>query len=168
MKMFLSQLKVFCTQPNSFVIFVSISLMAIGCATMQPIPSLKTASLKFRTERTINNGKKLPIDIIYITYVQELREVTRYGPELWFEGNKREEWKQKESISIEGGQTKIVELNPRIMERTVLIVILADYEGQKDPRAQQIIVDYAGKDSELILVREDSIMAENKSLQYVR
>ncbi|MBN2717192.1 MAG: hypothetical protein JXX14_15170 [Deltaproteobacteria bacterium] len=135
---------------------------------MKPIPALKTASLKFRTEKNINSGKKLPIDIIYITYVQELREVTRYGPELWFEGNKREEWKQKESISIEGGQTKVVELNPRIMERTVLLVIIADYEGQKDPRAQQIIVDYAGKETEIILVREASISAENKSLQYVK
>jgi predicted component of type VI protein secretion system len=168
MKISLSRLMAFYTQPSKYIITVLITILTVGCATMQPIPSLKTASLEFRTEKSINNGKKLPIDIIYISYVQELREVTRFGPELWFEGNKREEWKQKESISIEGGQTKIVELNPRIMERTVLIVVMADYEGQKDPRAQQVIIDYAGRNSELILVREDSIMAENKSLQYVK
>lgn len=168
MKIFLSRLMAFCTQPNKFIILIFVGMMGSGCATMQPIPSVKTASLKFLTEKEINNGKKLPIDIIYITYVEELREVTRYGPDLWFETDKRNEWKLKESISIEGGQTKIVELNPRIMERTVLLVIMANYEGQKDPRAQQIIVDYAGKENELILVRHDSIVADNKSLQYVK
>lgn len=168
MKISLSQLKASYTQPNRLLVLLLIGIVNIGCATMQPIPGVATSTLKFRTEGEINGGKKLPIDIVYITYVQELREVTRYGPELWFEGNKRDEWKQKESISIEGGQTKVVELNPRIMNRTVLLVIIADYENQNDPREQQVIVDYAGKENEVIMVRHDSIIAENKSLQYIK
>jgi hypothetical protein len=144
-----------------------IAALACGCAGVKPITPVDTNKIVLTAAQEINNGKALPVDVVYITYVQELRQVVRYGPEEWFEGKKRELWNQKESISIQGGKTVVVPLDPRILERTVLLVIIADFENTVDPAKQQVIIDYAGQQEETILVKESSLMPENKSLRYI-
>lgn len=148
-------------------IAMSLLAFAFGCASMTPITPVPTQKVVFTAAKEINNGKALPIDVVYITYVQELRQVVRYGAEQWFEGKQREQWNQKESVSIQGGSTVTVELDPRILERTVLLVIIADFENTKDPSKQQAIIDYAGQQNETILVKESSLMPENKSLRFI-
>lgn len=169
MKTYLLQLMAFCTGHSKHFLLLIVAAWLLGaCATIKPIDPVKTVSLQFKAEKEINSDKKLPIDIVYITYVQELRELNRYSPEIWFEGNKRSEWKQKESLSISGGEKQTIELNPRILERTVLLVVIADYQNQNDASKQQIVVDYAGKEHEVILVRDSFIEPTNKSLQYIK
>ena len=148
---------------------LSAMLIAAGCGTtLQPIEPVETQYIEFKCEPKINGGKPLSIDIIYITYVQELREVSRLGPKQWFENQKRDEWKFKESVVLKGGDHAVVTLDPLILERTVLLVIFADYKSVLDPAYQQVVVDFAGKESEVILVQKSRLQAENRSLRYVK
>lgn len=165
MRIFSSLLTAYFTE----LLVCAIALSAFGCATtLQPIEPIATRYLKFECDTVINGGKNLPIDVIYITYVDELREVTRLGPTEWFQADKRKQWKFKESVVLKGGDQAVVELDPLILDRTVLLVIFADYAGSLDPAARQVIVDFAGKEAETIEVQKSRLQPKNDSLRYVK
>ena len=145
------------------------TFLILGCGTtLQPIEPIETRYIEFRCDSIINGGKSLAIDIIYITYVQELREVTRLGPKEWFETENREQWKFKESVMLKGGDQAVVKLDPLILERTVLLVIFANYKSVFDPAYQQVVVDFAGKETEIIEVQKSRLQPKNVSLRYVK
>lgn len=154
----------------STVSFISLlALVAVGCGTtLRPVEPVGTRYIEFQCEHKINGGKPLAIDIIYITYVQELREVTRLGPREWFEAEKRKEWKFKESVMLKGGDQAVVQLDPLILERTILLVIFANYKSVFDPAYQQVVVDFAGKETEIISVQKSRLQPKNASLRYVK
>lgn len=154
-----------------FIKYVSVFFPCIilGCGTtLQPIEPIETRYIEFDCDKTINGGKNLQIDVIYITYVQELREVTRLGPKQWFETENRNQWKFKESVILKGGDQAVVKLDPLILERTVLLVIFANYTSVFDPAYQQVVVDFAGKETEIIEVRKSRLQPENTDLRYVK
>lgn len=166
--MFLLRLTVYCTSCIARLLLVVAFLVMAGCgATMRPIEPIKTRAIEFQSDGRINNGKSLDIDVIYITYVQELRDITRVGPNQWFEGKQRGQWKFKESTKIKGGQQVVVKLDPLILKRTVLLVVFANYQNTTNPSDKQVIVDYAGRDGEIIWVNESNLEPKNKSLQYL-
>lgn len=147
-------------------------LFVTGCggsqATMRPFEPIKTRHVQFQCEGNVNNGKPLAIDIIYITYASELREVTRLGPKGWFEAETRAQWKFKESVVVKGGDNMVVKLDPTVLNRTVMLVVYADFKNVLDPSGQQVIIDYAGKAKEIVDVRRISIQARSKALRYVK
>ena len=149
---------------------VTIGLLSVlGCGTtLRPIEPVETQKVQFICDPVINSGKNLEIDIIYITYVQELREVMRLGPKQWFETEKRAQWKFKESVTLQGGDNAVVTLDPVVLKRTVLLVVFANYSGVLDPANQQVVIDYAGQESELIRVEKSRILPQNESLRYVK
>ena len=150
-------------------LFFCFAVLSTGCGTtLHPIEPIETRYIEFRCDGVINASKPLPIDIIYITYVQELREVSRLGPRDWFETEQREQWKFKESVMLKGGDQAVVKLDPLVLERTVLLVIFANYRGVFDPAHQQVVVDFAGKETEIIDVKKSRLQPRNKSLRYVK
>ena len=161
-------MKIFSLPSTVFSISL-LALVAVGCGTtLRPVEPVGTRYIEFQCERKINGGKPLAIDIIYITYVQELREVTRLGPREWFEAEKRKEWKFKESVMLKGGDQAVVQLDPLILERTILLVIFANYKSVFDPAYQQVVVDFAGKETEIISVQKSRLQPKNVSLRYVK
>lgn len=151
------------------LLLVCVVFLSLGCGvTLRPIEPVETRYIEFQCDPIINDGKPLAIDIIYITYVQELREVTRLGPRQWFETENREQWKFKESITLKGGDRAVVKLDPVILDRTVLLVIFANYKSVFDPAYQQVVVDFAGNDTETIEVQKSRLQPVNKSLRYVK
>jgi hypothetical protein len=145
------------------------ALLTLGCGTtLQPIEPIETRYITFQCDGAINGGKNLPVDIIYITYVEELREVSRIGPKDWFTAKKRDQWKFKESVVLRGGDEAVVKLDPLILDRTVLLVIFADYSSVLDPAAEQVVIDFAGKESETIAVEKARLQPKNVSLRYVK
>ena len=155
----------FCTR--AFIIAGALSLLSCGAA-IRPMEPLTTAFLELQVDDHINNGQSLTIDVIYITYVQELREVTRLGPDEWFRGGHRSQWKFKESVKVNGGEQQIVALDPLVLDRTVMLVIYANYENILNPAAKQVIIDFAGLEREVIEVQSTGLHPKNKSLQYVK
>jgi hypothetical protein len=150
-------------------LIVGVALLGTGCGTtLRPIEPIDTQYIELRCDSVINAGKPLAIDIIYITYVQELREVTRIGPTDWFKAKTRDEWKFKESVMLKGGDEAVVKLDPLILERTVLLVIYANYKNVLSPANKQVIIDYAGQSSEVIDVEKSRLQPVNKSLRYVK
>lgn len=145
---------------------------ASACAgsqeSLRPLEPLTTKVVEFRAEPQINNGQPLSVDVIYITYAQELREVTRIGPNGWFTASKRGSWKLKESVLVEGRQTVEVTLDPSILERTVMLVIYADYKNTNEPADKQVIVDFAGRKKEVVKVTPKALEPGNPSLRYVK
>lgn len=140
-----------------------------GCgASMHPIEPVKTKYIEFKCEQGVNAGKALRIDVIYVTYVQELREVSRLGPKEWFKTEKREQWKFKESIVLNGGENLTVKLDPLVLKRTVLLVVFADFANELDPANQQVIVDFAGREKEVIWVERTRLQPKNEALRYVK
>jgi hypothetical protein len=166
------KMKMFSSLSTACFISLSVSLAAfftLSCGTtLQPIEPVETRYITFQCDSVINGGKNLSVDIIYITYVQELQEVTRLGPGEWFRAEKREQWKFKESVVLKGGDEAVVKLDPLILERTVLLVIFADYSGGRNPGDQQVVIDFAGKESEIIEVQKSRLQPRNVSLRYVK
>lgn len=151
------------------LLFTLVFLFLGGCGTtLRPIEPVETRYIEFRCDSVINGGKPLSIDIIYITYVQELREVSRIGPTDWFKTKKRDEWKFKEQVMLKGGDEAVVKLDPLILERTKLLVIYANYKNVLAPSAKQVVIDFAGKSSEIINVEKSRLQPNNKSLRYVK
>ncbi len=151
------------------ILCVYLVLGCLGCgASIQPFSPIKTRHIEFHCEQMINNRQDLAIDVVYVTYVHELRELTRLGAKQWFKGQHRAEWKFKESITVQGGDTLVVKLDPIVLKRTVLLVIYADYQNVLLPTDLQVIVDFAGKKREVIEVKNTGLQARNKSLRYVK
>lgn len=146
--------------------------LASACAgsqeSLRPLEPLTTKVVEFRADPQINNGQPLSVDVIYITYAQELREVTRLGPNGWFAASKRGSWKLKESVLVEGGRTVEVTLDPLILERAVMLVIYADFKNTSDPADKQVIVDFAGRKKEVVEVTQKALEPANPSLRYVK
>lgn len=148
---------------------IALLLLCIGCGgAIRPFEPVKTQAIGFQADGVINNDEALEIDIIYITYVQELREVTQVGPSSWFNAQKRAQWKFKESFTIKGGQNIMVKLDPLILKRTVLLVIYANYKNTSDPSHKQTIIDFAGKNREIIYVKQSHLEPKRQSLRYVK
>ncbi len=139
-----------------------------GSQNLRPLLPLPTRVVEFQAAPGLNNGNPLSVDIIYITYAQQLREVTRLGPKGWFQAPKRGSWKLKESVLVEAGKNVVVKLDPLILERTVMLVIYADYKNSMNPADTQVIVDFAGKKKEIVKVTEKALEPVNPSLRYVK
>jgi hypothetical protein len=165
MKTFSSRLPV--CSIRGLLLVLALGVSACG-TTLQPIEPVETQYIEFRCDSVINAGKPLAIDILYITYVQELREVARIGPTDWFKTQKREEWKFKEQVMLKGGDEAVVKLDPLILDRTVLLVIYANYQNVLAPSNKQVVIDFAGKTSEIISVEKSRLQPRNKSIRYVK
>ena len=154
---------------SAIAISIALVLGSAGCGgAIPPFEPVQTRAIGFQADSVINNDQALEIDIIYITYVGELREVTRLGPTAWFKAEKRSQWKFKESFIIKGGQKAMVELDPLILKRTVLLVVYANYANTPDPTDKQVIVDYAGQNKEIIFVKQSNLEPKRRSLRYVK
>jgi hypothetical protein len=152
----------------AIIIIAAWSCALAGCAANRPFEPIATRQIEFRCDQEINGGLILPVDVIYISYVDELREVARYGPDEWFASERRGFFKQKTSLSLKGAQTLLLDLDRDLLTRTRLIVVYVDYAGISDPAAQQVVIDYAGLEKEVIFVKEDRLIPENKQLTYIQ
>ena len=152
--------------------FVLLALMIVGCGgnqkKMEPIQPVLTNTIEFKCDDKINAGTGLEIDIIYVTYVHELREISQIGSFDWFLENRRAEWKFKETVTVNGGEDFSVQLDPLILKRTVLLVIYANFQNVMEPAQRQVIIDYAGQKHEVIAVSNKGLSPLNKALEYVK
>jgi hypothetical protein len=140
----------------------------MGCATFKPLDLIPTREIEFRAATQINGGNLLPIDVIYIAYYEELREVTRYGPDQWFDSPRRQGWAAKETLSLQGGDVITIELDRKLLARAKMVVVFADFESVTDPAAQQVVIDYAGQKRETVLVEESRLAPSNEALKYMK
>lgn len=148
-----------------FISFVSAVLLAAsGCGGVS-IEPVETRTIIFKADSEINYQQLLPIDIIYVTYLHELRDLTSLGPNRWFNSDKRQNWAAKKSVSIVGGQRLVVELNSRLASRSPFIVVFATFKGVSDPAPQQVVLDSQAKQVEYISVHSHSLEAENVYLR---
>ena len=149
-----------------FASFLCLFLAATGCASHYTLPGhVQTRTIEFRADKKINSDQLLPIDIIYITYLHRLREVTSIGPENWFDSAARQEWAHKESIGVNGGKTVTVELDERLLKETTVLVVFAGFKDVIDPAPQQVIIDQHGKQDEVIRVHARSLEPLNPALK---
>lgn len=92
----------------------------------------------------------LPVDVIYITGNDNLKEVTQIGPDAWFDSKEREDWTFKQTLMLKGGQEIILKLSKP--PETQFIVIFASFYEVMDPKVQQVILTPNAAEEEVIWV----------------
>ena len=127
------------------------------------IGKIQTESIVFQCDKFINQGMLLPVDVIYVTKYRRPREVISVGPNNWFNSLERERWETIQTLSLKGGETQTLKLNKLWLKNTKLLVIFANFKGEKDPHSQQIIIDKSGEQTEKILVMPRSLIVEQKA-----
>jgi len=95
---------------------------AAGCASdpfaLSPVP---TRVIEFRADKQINHGQLLPVDIIYVSYLHQLRQLTSLGPDQWFNSALRARWLDKQSLGLRGGERRRVQLQAELAARSPFI-----------------------------------------------
>jgi hypothetical protein len=116
------------------------------------IGKVKTKSIAFKCDQHINQGLLLPVDIIYLTTYRMPREITSIGPDKWFNSSERDNWVERQSLSLKGGETKKLKLNKLWLKNTKLLFVIADFKGVNEPYSQQLVIDRSARKKEKILV----------------
>ena len=140
-------------------------LMSNGCGGGSAFQPVVTQTLVFKPDKQINDNQLLPVDIIYVTYLHQLRELTAIGPGAWFDSDKRASWLPKESVGVVGGTIKKVELNRLLTSRSPYVVIFANYKDVTNPSDQQVILDYEAYEEEFIYVHPHALEPANPDLK---
>lgn len=123
---------------------------------------VRVKRIKFKCEKKINQGMLLPVDIIYVTRFRMPREVISVGPNRWFDSLVRENWEEKQSLSLKGGDEKTVEINRVWLENSKFLIIFADFKGVKITDQQQIILDETAKKHVNIVALSSAVVIEQK------
>ncbi len=152
------------------VFFISLLVAALlgaaGCATdpfaLSPVP---TRTIEFRADKEINHGLLLPVDIVYVSYLHQLRQLTSLGPDQWFNSELRARWLDKQSLGIRGGEHRRVRLQADLAARSPFIVVFAAFMGVSDPAPQQVILNDQAWPDEVILVHPHSLESLNPALR---
>ncbi len=142
-----------------------LSLALAGCGGQVVIQPVRTQTLYFQADPKINYGQILPVDIIYVSFLHELRDIVAIGPKAWFDSDKRQNWPARQSLGIVGGQNLKVELNPALVSRSPFIVVFATFKGVTDPAPQQVVLDSQAGEVEVIQVRPHSLEPLNPALR---
>ena len=125
---------------NIFVIFVLGFLFS--CSLIMPKspqpPRNNTKTILFKCDSYINQGMLLPVDVIYVTADDNLKEVTKIGPIVWFDSKERESWPHKQTLNLRSGIEVRLKLNKP--PETKYIVIFAPFFKAEDQEAQQVIL----------------------------
>lgn len=147
--------------------FTVVAFFSGGCAWKYeqqnpPQGKIRTKSLTFKCDRQINQGMLLPVDIIYVTRFRMPREVISVGPNQWFDSVVRENWAEKQSLSLKGGDEKTVKMNKGWLDNSQYLIIYADFKGITMPAQQQIILDDNAKKHLNIVVMSSEMAIEKK------
>jgi hypothetical protein len=138
----------------SLLIVLFCTLLFSSCGGKKPLvpppPRNKTETVLFRCDRHINAGMALPVEVIYVTADDSLKQVTQIGPDAWFDSKEREGWPFKQTFMLTGGQEILVKLKKPA--ETKFVVIFATFYKVKDKKAQQVILDPNGEEQEIIWV----------------
>jgi len=102
-------------------------------------PFNETETILFISDNEINEGMGLPVEVIYVTGSDDLKQVTDIGPDVWFESKEREGWPFKQTLMLKGGEEILFKLNKP--SETKYIVVFATFFRVKDQEAQQVILD---------------------------
>jgi len=141
-------------KPYVAVLSALLILSSCRCFLFPPKPYVpprsQTETILFKCDRTINEGMGLPVDVIYITGDDNLKEVTQIGPDAWFDSKEREDWTFKQTLMLKGGQEIILKLSKP--PETQFIVIFASFYQVKDPKVQQVILTPNAAEEEVIWV----------------
>ena len=149
----------------SIVSLLLLALLAAGCGGGVVIQPVRTQTLYFQADPKINYGQILPVDIIYVSFLHELRDITAIGPKAWFDSDTRQNWPGRQSLGIVGGQNLKVDLNPTLVSRSPFVVIFATFKGVSDPAPQQVVLDSQAGDTEVIQVHAHSLEPLNPALR---
>lgn len=124
-----------------------VALVSCGLFSSRPpsAPRNQTKTILFKCDRFINQGLLLPVDVIYVTANDNLKEITQMGPLSWFDSKQRDGWPYKQTLNLKSG----VDVRLRLDKPpdTTYIVIFASFFQVNDAAAEQVILPpTAGKD----------------------
>lgn len=102
-------------------------------------PRVNTQVIRFKCDSNINQGMLLPVEVIYVTADNNLKEVTAIGPDAWFDSKERESWAHRQTLSLRSGRE--VRLWLERPPETKYIVIFASFFQINDQEAQQVIIE---------------------------
>lgn len=145
-----------------FLLLMVFFLMVGGCASTEKEEKdyglIGTKRITFYCDERINQGQLLPVDVIYIQRYHMPSEVISLGPDNWFDHIERDQWEERQTLGLKGGEIKTLTLNQRWLANTKFIVIYADFKDVAVPYSQQIILDASSDRSAAITVMPRSLV----------
>ena len=125
-----------------YILAIFILGFLFSCSLIMPKspqpPLNNTKTILFKCDSDINQGMLLPVDVIYVTADDNLKEVTKIGPNDWFDSKERESWPHKQTLNLKSGIEIRLKLNKP--PETKYVVIFAPFFKAEDQEAQQVIL----------------------------
>ena len=143
--------------PLKHILLITALTVAVsGCSLFSskpdvpPPPRNETKVILFKCDNFINRGMVLPVEVIFITANDHLKQVTSIGPDAWFESKEREKWPFKQTLSLRSNDEILLELKKP--PETTFIVVFATFYQVVDQKAQQVILDPNAAQKEVVWV----------------
>ena len=111
----------------------------------EEIGTVKTKKITFKCDQHINQGMLLPVDVIYVTRYHMPREITSIGPDKWFNSYERDNWIERQSLSLKGGETKELKLNKLWLKNTKFLLVFTDFKDVNGSYSQQLVIDQTAR-----------------------
>lgn len=92
----------------------------------------------------------MPVEVIYIMADGNIKEVTKIGPDVWFDSKERESWPYKQTLMLRSGEEILLKLDRP--EEIKFIVIFASFYLVKDQNVQQVILGPDAAEQEVVWV----------------
>jgi hypothetical protein len=125
------------TPAASYLLMVGLLALSTACSSTQ---LLSTKQVNFRCDSKFNDGLLLPVDIVYIPEGEKLDTITGVSPDEWFDSQVRADWPYIQSLSFRESEVRnTVEVILKKAKQTVGMVVIADYRGLNDTKAQMIV-----------------------------
>ena len=140
----------------TFTLLLFLFISVASCSSTKLLP---TKSLNFRCDSKFNDGFILPVDIVYIPKGEKLDTITGVSPDEWFDSQVRDEWPYLQSLSFRESDlraTKKIELKKA--KDTVAMVVIADYRGLDNQKAQMIVLNETAKEHEDIFITINGLL----------
>ncbi|KPA19400.1 conserved hypothetical protein, membrane or secreted [Candidatus Magnetomorum sp. HK-1] len=121
-----------------FLLFIFVFFLS-ACSGVNIKPTqIWSISLTFIADQHINNGIRLPVDVIAVKSSDAVLEV---GPEDWFGDSKREKLLKDEIFKLAIGDGEKRQIKIKLNSEIQRLLIFADYTDQVERKGQQIVID---------------------------
>ena len=139
--------------------WAAVCLGALLCAACGGTKELLTKNVSFRCDSKFNDGFILPVDIVYIPDGEKVDTVAGVSPDEWFDSPVREEWPSIESMSFRESEVRnTIKVKLKKPAKTIAMVVIADYRGIDNSKAQMIVFDDKAKEHEDIFITINGLL----------
>ncbi|MDM8542954.1 hypothetical protein QUF90_17915 [Desulfococcaceae bacterium HSG9] len=144
--------------PFTFSLFIVLLLSSCGLfyPDQPPPPHVKTKTILFKCDNSINHDMLLPVEVICLTTDGQLGEVAGIGPNNWFDSKERNKYPFKHTLMLRNGEDRLLRLK-KMPPDAKYVVLFASYYKVEEQEPQQIVLTTDAEIKEVVWVSAVSL-----------